>query len=179
MSKKNEKRKRNLEREKTHAKEAFIPIVAALFFLVLGVAGLISNSDSLNEYEKSDDIRQVEAVVTDAKISQYDAEGRMWFVHLKYDVDGTEYYDTKTIDTYDIEVGETIKTEVYKTSDGKYAISEITDSWSLTLKNVLFYISIVVGAVLMTAGVVVLMTSLKRIKELQAKIQPDDTGNPA
>ena len=177
MSRKNDKRKRNLEREKANAKTALVPIAAAVVFLALGAAGFIRNSAALREYETSGDIRRVEAAVTDTKLTDDTPGDRAWFTHLSYEVDGETYRDTATLYTHAVNVGETVTVEVYRRPNGDYAVPDITDSSQLAARNILNIISLAAGAVLMTAGVSVLALSLKKIRELESKIRPDEGDN--
>ena len=177
MSKKNDKRKRNLEREKKHAKEAFWLIVPAVIFLILGVVGLIQNGNYLKEYEESEDIRTVEAVITDSKLKDDTAGERTWYAHLEYEIDGKTYNDGIYLFTWEADVGDKVKVEVYKRPNGKYVIPDVHDSGSLAIENIWMYISLVVGAGLMLGGMILLVPALRKMKEIKSKIQPDNQGN--
>ncbi len=177
MSRKNDKRKRNLEREKANAKTALVPMAAAVVFLALGAAGFIRNSAVLREYETSGDIRRVEAAVTDTKLTDDTPGDRAWFTHLRYEVDGESYRDTATLYTHAVNVGETVTVEVYRRPNGDYAVPDITDSSQLAAKNIINIISLAAGAVLMTAGAVFLAGSVRKIRELESKIRPDEQDN--
>ena len=177
MSKKNEKRKRNLEREKANARTAIVPMIAAIVFLALGAIGFFRNSGALKEYEASADIRVVEAAVTDTKCTDNTVGDRTWYTHLRYEVDGRTYNDTATLHTHSVNVGERVDVEVYQRPNGEYAIPEITNSSELAAENILNILSLAVGAVLMAASVVWLASSLRKIKALESKIQPDEKEN--
>lgn len=177
MSRKNEKRKRNLEREKANARTAIVPIAAAVVFLLLGVLGFVQNSRYLKEYETSGDIRKVEAAVTDTKRRDDSTGERSWYTHLQYEVDGKSYRDTATLYTHAVNVGETVTVEVYQRPNGAYAIPEIRDASELAAKNILNCISLAAGAVLMTASVVFLVLAVRKIKEIESKIRSAETEN--
>ena len=171
MSRKNEKRKRNLEREKANAKSTIIPIAAAAVFLVLGIVGLIRNGGYLKEYEQSADIRRVEATVTDTKCTDDTAGERAWFTHLQYEVDGQRFNGTETLYTHTVRVGETVEIEVYRKPNGKYAIPAVRDASELAVKNILNFVSLAAGGVLLTASAVYLALTLKKIRETEEKIR--------
>ena len=171
MSKKNDRRKRALEKEKTTAKAAIITLAVAAVFLVLGIVGLIQNSSRLREYENAEDTRRVEATVTDTKLKNDQAGEREWYTRVKYEVDGEEYRGAITLYKNSVKVGDTVKVEVYQRPNGKYVIPEITDTGELTSKNIVNYIALAAGAVLLAAAVTVLVSSARKIREVQAKIQ--------
>ena len=177
MSRKNDKRKRNLEREKANAKTTIVPILAAVVFLVLGAVGLVRNGAYLKEYEGSGDIRTVEARVTDTKLKDDTVGDRTWYASLSFEVDGKTYHDAATLYTHSVRVGENVTVEVYERPNGSYAIPEIKDSSDLALKNILNYIALAVGAVLMTASVIYLAAAVRKIREIEARIRPDEQDN--
>ena len=67
--------------------------------------------------------------------------------------------------------------EVYRRPNGDYAVPDITDSLQLAARNILNIISLAAGAVLMTAGAVFLAGSVRKIRELESKIRPDEGDN--
>ena len=177
MSKKNDKRKRNLAREKANAKTTIVPILAAVVFLVLGAVGLIRNGRYLEEYETSGDIRTVEAMVTDTKLKEDTVGDRTWYASLRYEVDGETYHGSTTLYTHSVRVGENVTVEVYERPDGSYAIPEITDASDLAVKNILNYVALAVGTVLMIASVVYLAAAVRKIREIEGRIRPDEQEN--
>ena len=86
MSKKNDRRKRTLEKEKTTAKAAIITLAVAAVSLVLGIVGLIRNSSRLREYENAEDTRRVEATVTDTKLKNDQALYKNLSLILNHDM---------------------------------------------------------------------------------------------
>ena len=174
MSRKNERRKRNLEKEKANAKATILPIAAALVFLVLGIVGLIRNSGYLKEYEQSEDIRRVAATVTDTKCTDDTVGERTWFTHLQYEVDGERFGGTETLYRHTVRVGESVDIEVYRRPNGKYAIPAVRDASDLAVKNIPSFVSLAAGGVLLAASAVYLALTLKKIREIRGKIQPDE-----
>ena len=164
MSKRSERKQRAEERKKEARRKlvrgAIIVIVFALSMLVLGVVGFISNRDKYAEYEASEDVRKVDAVVTSVETkSRKDEYGTKYYYYkakVTYTVDGTEYNGVDEFDKQ-VKVGETVRVEVYKAKNGTFKIPEITNKTANQLYNILYIAVAVFGFVLVVISIVVLI----------------------
>lgn len=143
-----------------HSKEFTNFIVAfliSLVFLFLGIFGIVKSSNAAKEYNSSADIKEVPAVVTyvEYKNERNEEEkiiSEYWMATFTYTVDGKEYKGKQKFNQM-VSKGDTFNIEVYKNSKGDYKIYKKTG----VLGYVLYYVSLIVGAVLFVASVVSLI----------------------
>ena len=105
-------------------------IVAALL-VIIGILGAVFSGQRYREYQKSDDVRTVQATVLDVDTAtKKDENGfrqTVWKTHLQYEVNGKTYKDSAVFET-EVKVGGVEEIEVYRTPRGAYRIPRTSES---------------------------------------------------
>lgn len=115
---------RENEKNEKSLKSILVPLVTAVVLIIIGVIGIVTNRLWANEYKNSNDIKFVPAVVYDVtdnakKYRSGEDNTEYWFAKFTYEIDGVKYKG-QTSRFSKTSIGDTIKVEVYKTSNGKY-----------------------------------------------------------
>ena len=175
MSKKEEKR---LERRKKAVKAMIIPYVFGLAMVILGIWGLAGNSSDLKDYQNSDDVRTVPATVTYAALrdEQTILDNKpvmVWDAQVSFTVDGKEY--SGDIFRYtELKAGDEVSIEVYHSKDGTYKIPTVKTETGKGLSNILMYVALGVGAVVIAGATFYLVDERKKNGK---KKKPADARN--
>ena len=165
-------KKKNAEkRRKENLKDFLIALVVALFFIILGIIGIINSNKNYKEYSNSTDIREVEGKVTSVERKEkeygedvYTTKEDYWDAKMEVEIEDTVYEVEKVYGT-EVKVGDTKTIEVYKKSDGTYDIPESTNETNLFLTKILYYISIAVGTVILLGGIFLCVDSEPKKKQ--------------
>ena len=141
MSSKAQRRERAKEKRKNTIKNAILVGCFGLFFLIMGILGIVISKSKYSDYKNSDDIRTVEAKVVSSDYHtvkrKNESRREYWKVKLRYDVDGKEYSAVKDFD-YELKKGDTVKLEVYHSKDGSYKPPVVTTDGEYKIDNILF-----------------------------------------
>ncbi len=157
-------REKAREKRRNTVKNAIIVGCFGLFFLVLGILGMVISRSKYNDYKNSDDIRTVEAKAESSDIHSVKRKGEerrdYWKVKLNFDIDGKEYSVVKDYD-YEIKKGDTVKLEVYHSKSGDYKAAVVTSDEDYKLDNILFIASLGVGIFLIIISIVAALPDKK------------------
>ncbi len=165
MSSKAQRRERAKQRRSNIVKNAIIVGCFGLFFLILGIVGIVISRSKYNDYKNSDDIRTVEARAVSSDIHSTKRKGEIrreyWKVKLSFDIDGKEYSAVKDYD-YEIKKGDTVKLEVYHSKSGDYKAAVVTTDEEYKMDNIIFIASLGVGLFLIIISIVAALPDNKR-----------------
>ena len=153
------KEERKREKRRKTVRDALIVFAAALFFIVLGIIGIVRTNNALKEYQESDDVRTVTAGVTYAAIRSVTEDGiktNVWDADLVYEVDGKTYTAKLTFGS-EVKAGDVRNIEVYRASEGVYLPAEIKTEEDSSFVKFLYHVSLVVGILLACAATVVIL----------------------
>ena len=166
MSSKAQRRERAKEKRKNTIKNAILVGCFGLFFLIMGVLGIVISKSKYNDYKNSDDIRTVEAKVISSEYHtvkrKNESRREYWKVKLSYEIDGKEYSAVKDYD-YELKKGDTVKLEVYHSNDGSYKAAVTTSDAEYQIDNILFIASLGLGILLIIVSIVAALPDKKRI----------------
>ena len=166
MSSKAQRRERAKEKRKNTIKNAILVACFGLFFLVMGILGIVISKSKYNDYKNSDDVRTVEAKVVNSDIHsekrKNESRREYWKVKLSYEIDGKEYSAAKDYD-YELKKGDTVKLEVYHSNDGSYKAAVTTSDAEYQIDNILFIASLGLGILLIIVSIVAALPDKKRI----------------
>jgi Protein of unknown function (DUF3592). len=166
MSSKAERRREKArEKRKNTIKNAILVGCFGLFFLVMGILGIVISKSKYNDYKNSDDIRTVEAKVLNSDIHsekrKNERRREYWKVKLSYEIDGKEYNAIKDYD-YELKKGDTVKLEVYHSKDGSYKAAVTTSDAEFRIDNILFIASLGLGLFLIIVSIVAALPDKKK-----------------
>ena len=165
MSSKAQRRERAKEKRKNTIKNAILVGCFGLFFLVMGILGIVISKSKYSDYKNSDDIRTVEAKVVSSDYHtvkrKNESRREYWKVKLSYDVDGKEYSAVKDFD-YELKKGDTVKLEVYHSKDGSYKPPVVTTDGEYKIDNILFIASLGLGVFLIIVSIVAAFPDKKK-----------------
>lgn len=114
----------------------FFLLLICGIFIAIGVWGIYENNEEYKNYSKSDDIRQIDAKVTEvteSDVTSYGKKvGKSYYYNLEYFIDNVRYnttsleysYDTKPVEP--LKVGDMKKVVVFKDSYGNYQTSKMS-----------------------------------------------------
>lgn len=166
MSSKAQRRERAKEKRKNTIKNAILVGCFGLFFLIMGVLGIVISKSKYNDYKNSDDVRTVEAKVVNSDIHsekrKNESRREYWKVKLSYEIDGKEYSAAKDYD-YELKKGDTVKLEVYHSNDGSYKAAVTTSDAEYQIDNILFIASLGLGILLIIVSIVAALPDKKKI----------------
>jgi hypothetical protein len=166
MSSKAQRRERAKEKRKNTIKNAILVGCFGLFFLVMGILGIVISKSKYNDYKNSDDVRTVEAKVVNSDIHsekrKNESRREYWKVKLSYEIDGKEYSAAKDYD-YELKNGDTVKLEVYHSNDGSYKAAVTTSDAEYQIDNILFIASLGLGILLFIVSIVAALPDKKKI----------------
>ena len=166
MSSKAQRRERAKEKRKNTIKNAILVGCFGLFFLIMGVLGIVISKSKYNDYKNSDDVRTVEAKVVNSDIHsekrKNESRREYWKVKLSYEIDGKKYSAVKDYD-YELKKGDTVKLEVYHSNDGSYKAAVTTSDAEYQIDNILFIASLGLGILLIIVSIVAALPDKKRI----------------
>ena len=121
--------------KKKDIKIILLGILVGLVVCGAGIYGMVSSRIASHEYKNSTDIREVSAVVgycrevvnKDKDEDGYHRERKLreYRVKVTFEIDGETYQDRDTVYCWndeEINTGDEIDVEVYRTSKGKYKI---------------------------------------------------------
>ena len=165
MSSKAQRRERAKEKRKNTIKNAILVACFGLFFLVMGILGIVISKSKYNDYKNSDDIRTVEAKVISSEYHtvkrKNERRREYWKVKLSYEIDGKEYSAAKDYD-YELKKGDTVKLEVYHSKDGSYKAAVTTSDAEYQIDNILFIASLGLGILLIIVSIVAALPDKKK-----------------
>ena len=164
-SKAERRRERAREKRRNTIKNAILVGAFGLFFLVLGILGIVISRSKYNDYKNSDDIRTVEATVLSSDIHSKKMKGERpedyWKAKLSYNIEGKEYNAVK--DYYsEVKKGDTVKLEVYHTKDGDYKPATVTTDDEYKLWNIIYIASAGLGLFFIIVSIVVALPEKKK-----------------
>ena len=166
MSSKAQRRERAKEKRKNTIKNAILVGCFGLFFLVMGILGIVISKLKYSDYKNSDDIRTVEAKVISSEYHtvkrKNERRREYWKVKLSYEIDGKEYSAAKDYD-YELKKGDTVKLEVYHSNDGSYKAAVTTSDAEYQIDNILFIASLGLGILLIIVSIVAALPDKKKI----------------
>ena len=166
MSSKAQRRERAKEKRKNTIKNAILVGCFGLFFLVMGILGIVISKLKYSDYKNSDDIRTVEAKVISSEYHtvkrKNESRREYWKVKLSYEIDGKEYSAAKDYD-YELKKGDTVKLEVYHSNDGSYKAAVTTSDAEYQIDNILFIASLGLGILLIIVSIVAALPDKKKI----------------
>lgn len=141
--------------KKKDIKIILLGILVGLVVCGAGIYGVVSSRIASHEYKNSTDIREVSAVVgycrevvnkdKDEDGYHRERELREYRVKVTFEIDGETYQDRDTVycrNDEEINTGDEINVEVYRTSKGKYKIAPDRDP----LEFLFCCVAIILGA---------------------------------
>ena len=141
--------------KKKDIKIILLGILVGLVVCGAGIYGVVSSRIASHEYKNSTDIREVSAVVgycreivkKDEDENEYHRERKLreYRVKVTFEIDGETYQDRDTVYCWndeEINKGDEIDVEVYRTSKGKYKIAPDRDP----LEFLFSCVAIILGA---------------------------------
>ena len=122
-------------------------LLLGLALLVSGIYGIVSSRIEKRNYQNSDDVRRVTAVVVDYEdVTDDDSDYYEFRVKLRFVIDGRLYYAKDTV-YHRAYTGDEETIEVYRTPKGDYRLPPDSNP----IHFLLYCIAIPVGAVVMLA----------------------------
>lgn len=158
-------------KKKKDRRDEILVLCLGLVFIALGVASIVIGNRALTAYQRSEDVRKVEARVTyverksrplteeqkrEKKKGNYVEPEPYFLAKVDYEVDGKQYKGEVTLDNA-TPVGSLVRVEVYRTDRGTYKIPRVRDGWGLSYYLICGVIAIVVGTALSGMCVILLL----------------------
>ena len=159
------------KKKKERKRDEILVLCLGLVFIALGVAAIVISNQSLTAYQRSDDVRQVEARVTyverrsepltsqqkrEKKKGNYVEPEPYYLAKVDYEVDGVGYKGQVRLKEA-TPVGSLVTVEVYRTGRGTYKIPKVRDPGGWSYERICGVIAIAVGAALSGMSVFLLL----------------------
>lgn len=147
-------------------------LLIGIGLMILGITGIVSSTNTVEDYSNSTDIRTVDALIETierSRVKHEDKEDRFnkhtnyikttHKMKVSYVIDGKTYRDRYDVTTYSdsqerdqfyqqLKVGDTILVEVYRSQNGEYKIADLESPVDFLYYCIAILIGLIVTAVL-------------------------------